>query len=103
MFANKNALETLVNSDTKATSEEKLAVLLAIRGELDKVNANTNAQVLSIADAAKRLGKTRKSIYHLLRTGTLKGFYSGKTHSRATGITLASLEAAVHNVRRDAE
>lgn len=98
MFANKSAIETLVNADTKASGEEKEQILSLLRGAVRTVCEE--AQVFSIADAAKYLGKPRKAIYNLLRNGTLRGFYSGKTHARATGITRASLEAAVSRSRR---
>lgn len=100
MFANKIAIETLVESDSRATPDEKRVVLLAIAGGIGSDAAKSSSQVMSIQDAAQFLGKPRKAIYNLLRNGTLKGFYSGKKHNRATGITRASLDAAVSQVRR---
>lgn len=92
MFANKSAIATLITSDTKASNEEKQAVLLALNSGC---MAEGNARVYSFDEAARLIGKPRKAIYHLIRTGTLKGFYSGKTHARATGVTRESIDAAV--------
>lgn len=100
MFANKLAIETLVMSDATASEEEKNAVISALHNDGHmRSRGDDLPEVVSIAYAARFIGKPRASVYNLIRNGTLKGFYSGRNHKRATGITRTSLTAAVAKAR----
>ncbi len=54
------------------------------------------------AEAARRLGVSRKAITTAIRNGTLAPVYGGVLNNRTVGVTVASLETVIRR-RRDIE
>ena len=97
MFANLQALVTLVSSDNQATDAEKSAVLSAIQGGCPRPDPAVRAEVVSFADAARILGyKSARGVYRALHDGALEGFYGGRRQRRCTGITMQSINRALN-------
>lgn len=106
MFANIEAIKTLVKADGSATKEEKNAVLTVIEGKCVKRTGRTedmlnDSVVLSFADTAKILGyKNRCGVYAAIRHGRLRGYYGGKAGNRASGVLAESVRELLANGRR---
>ena len=100
MFANYDALVSLVTIDRRASDEEKEAVLSMLRGDARKMPRLESAAVVSFQDAAKILGYTSKSgVYEAVRNGVLDGYYGGAAGDRAIGVTTESIKRALRSPR----
>ena len=88
--ATRDAICALLAADKCATDEEREAVARSLRGE------STEPDVVSIKEACRRLGKSRQTIYTLVRRGRLRPVRgAGKFN---TGITAQSLtDFLTHN------
>jgi len=88
MFANREAIESLVKYDSKATRSEKGYVLSLLE---------SRPLVVSVGKAAYMLGMSRFFIYKCVKSGALKGIYGAGQNKRIAGVTVESIEAMLSN------
>lgn len=78
----KAAITALLSVDKTATDDEREAVAMALQGK------QSGPAVLTIKEVCDRIGRTRQTVYNLVRKGLLVAVNGGKNN---TGITTDSL------------
>ena len=79
------AITALLAVDTLATDADRERVAAALRGE------ESGPAVLTIKEVCKRLGRTRQTVYNLIKRGLLQPVKGGGCGGMCTGITTQSL------------
>lgn len=95
-----SALEAVVRSSGADTPAEKRQILSAVRRTLGlgddpapAARAPTDS-VLTIREAADRIGKRPRTVKHLVATGQLSGLRTGRT-AKLTGIPASAISAYI--------
>lgn len=81
----RQAITALLAVDPSATDDEREAVAQALQGK------QSGPAVLSIKEVCRRLGRTRQTVYNLVKRGLLQPVRGGGCGGMCTGITTQSL------------
>ncbi len=85
-----NSITALLAVDTLATDADRERVAAALRGE------ESGPAVLSVKEVCRRLGRTRQTVYNLIKRGLLQPVRGGGCGGMCTGITTQSLARYLH-------
>ena len=98
MFANAQAIRTLIENDPTATRRERDSAIAALTGTAPALSPleDGSRAVIRIPDAAKMLGyKGARGVYRCIADGVLTAYYGGRSRRRATGVTRESIIRAM--------
>lgn len=91
----RDAIIALLATDTAATEEDREAVALAMSG-----TPADGPAVISFKEVCARLGRSRQTVYNLIRRGLLTPVRGAGMAGYSTGVTASSLAEYIRGKRR---